>query len=129
MRRSSNTNTRGNQHVKLITSAIRGARDLSLQPQPDPHNAQQLNVPIPAPTKESRNQAMDAVTKVGEMASINVRKARAAMQKRFRAIELARSARPDDLNKAQKDMENVVQQSFKDIKEVVDAAKKGMEQS
>lgn len=72
--------------MKPIISAIQGSKDLNLQPQPDAHNTSQLNVPIPPPTKESRDLALTAATKAGETASVGVRNARAAMQKKLRAM-------------------------------------------
>lgn len=116
------------QHVKPIISAIQGSKDLNLQPQQDPHNALQLNVPIPPPTKESRELALGAAGKAGEKATTGIRDARAAMQKRLRAMELKKVARPDDLKKAHKDMEKVVEKGNADVKKIVEAAKKAMEQ-
>jgi ribosome recycling factor len=110
-------------------SAIQGSNDLNLQPQQDAHNALQLNIAIPPPTKESRDQAMGAATKAGETAYVGVRNARGAMQKRLRAMELKRTARPDDLKKAHKDMEKVVEKGNADIKKAVEVARKAMEQS
>jgi ribosome recycling factor len=117
------------QHVKPIVSAIQGSKDLNLQPQQDAKNALQLNIPIPPPTKESRELALGAAGKAGEAGSVGIRNSRAAMQKRLRAMELNRSARPDDIRKAHKDMEKVVEKGNADVKKAVDAAKKAMEQS
>ena len=117
------------QYVKPIISAIQGSKDLNLQPQPDAHNSSQLNVPIPPPTKESRDLAMSAASKAGETANVAVRNARGAMQKRLRAMELKRAVRPDDLKKAHKEMEKVVEKGVADVKKTVDAARKTMEQT
>lgn len=117
------------QHVKAIVSAIQGSKDLNLQPQPDAHNASQLNIPIPPPTKESRDLASAAASKAGETASVGVRNARAVMQKRLRAMELKKVVRPDDLKKAHKEMEKVAEKGISDIKKTVDAARKTMEQA
>ena len=110
-------------------SAIQGSRDLNLQPQPDAHNAAQLNVPIPPPTKESRDLALAAASKAGETANVGIRNARGAMQKRLRGMELKKVVRPDDLKKAHKEMEKVVEKGVADVKKSVDAARKTMEQS
>jgi ribosome recycling factor len=117
------------QHVKPIISAIQGSKDLNLQPQQDAHNASQLNVPIPPPTKESRDQALAAASKVGETAGVGIRNARGAMQKKLRAMELKKAVRPDDLKKAHKEMEKVVEKGNADIKKIVDTARKTMEQA
>lgn len=110
-------------------SAIQGSPDLNLQPQQDPHNASQLNVPIPPPTKESRDLALKSADKAGETASTGVRNARAAMQKKLRAMELKKAARPDDLKKAGKEMEKIVEKGVAEVKRTVDAARKTMEQA
>ncbi|KAE9368490.1 ribosome recycling factor [Stipitochalara longipes BDJ] len=117
------------EHVKPIVSAIQGSRDLNLQPQPDAQNASQLNVPIPPPTKESRDLALAAASKAGETANLGIRNARGAMQKRLRAMELKKAVRPDDLKKAHKEMEKVAEKGVADAKKFVDAARKTMEQS
>jgi ribosome recycling factor len=51
------------------------------------------------------------------------------MQKRLRAMELKKAARPDDLKKAHKEMEKIVEKGVQDIKNAVDAARKSMEQA
>lgn len=117
------------QHVKPIISAIQGSKDLNLQPQPDAHNELQLNIPIPPPTKESRDLALNAASKVGETANTGVKNARAAMQKKHRAMELGKRVRVDDLRKASKEMEKVVEKGVADVKKTVEAAKKAMESS
>ncbi|CZT46932.1 related to RRF1 Mitochondrial ribosome recycling factor [Rhynchosporium secalis] len=116
-------------HVKPIVSAIQASKDLNLQPVQDSQNATQLNVPIPPPTKESRDQALSAASKTGETANAGIRTARGAMQKRLRAMEIKKAVRPDDLKKASKDMEKIVEKGVADVKKTVDAARKGMEQS
>ncbi|RFU28358.1 hypothetical protein B7463_g7964, partial [Scytalidium lignicola] len=116
-------------HVKPIVSAIQGTKDLNLQPVVDAHNASQLNIPIPPPTKESRDLAMAAAHKAGETAHANVRNERAVMQKRLRAMELKKTVRPDDLRKAHKEMEKIVDAAGTNIKKTVDAARKAMEQA
>ena len=115
--------------MKPIISAIQGSRNLNLQPQQDPHSTLQLNIPIPPPTKESRDQAQAAAGKAGETGYTGIRNARAAMQKRLRAMELNKAVRPDDLRKAHKDMEKVVEKGNGEVKKAVEAAKKGMENS
>lgn len=72
---------------------------------------------------------MAAASKAGETANVGVRNARGAMQKRLRAMELKKAARPDDLKKAHKEMEKIVEKGVADVKKSVDAARKTMEQS
>lgn len=66
---------------------------------------------------------------MGETAYVGVRNSRAAMQKKLRAIELSKAARPDDIRKAHKEMEKVVEKGNADVKKTVEAARKAMEQS
>lgn len=51
------------------------------------------------------------------------------MQKRLRGMELKKAVRPDDLKKAHKEMEKVVEKAVGEVKKTVDAARKGMEQA
>jgi ribosome recycling factor len=51
------------------------------------------------------------------------------MQKRLRAMELSKAARPDDIRKAHKEMEKVVEKGNADVKKAVEAGRKAMEQS
>lgn len=51
------------------------------------------------------------------------------MQKKLRAMEVKKTVRPDDSKKAHKEMEKVVEKGNMDVKKLVDAARKGMEQS
>ena len=44
-------------------------------------------------------------------------------------MELKKAVRPDDLKKAHKEMEKVVEKGHTDVKKVVDAARKAMEQA
>ncbi|KAI9648852.1 hypothetical protein NHQ30_003493 [Ciborinia camelliae] len=116
-------------HIKPIISTIQSAATLQLQPQPDAHNPLALNIPIPAPTKESRDLALQAASKAGEQAGNGVRNARGAMQKKLRAMEVKKVVRPDDSKKAHKEMEKVVEKGNAEVKKLVEAARKGMEQA
>lgn len=49
------------------------------------------------------------------------------MQKRLRAMELNKTARPDDIRKGHKEMEKVVEKGNADIKKAVEMAIKAME--
>ncbi|QSZ29699.1 hypothetical protein DSL72_004216 [Monilinia vaccinii-corymbosi] len=116
-------------HIKSIISTIQSAPNLQLQPQPDPHNPLALNIPIPPPTKESRDLALQAASKAGEQASVGLRNARGAMQKKLRTMEIKKLVRPDDSKKAHKEMEKVVEKGNGEVKKLVEAARKGMEQA
>ncbi len=72
---------------------------------------------------------MSAASKAGETANVGIRNARGAMQKRLRGMELKKAVRPDDLKKAHKEMEKVVEKGVAEVKKTVDAARKTMEQA
>ncbi|DAA77567.1 TPA_exp: Uncharacterized protein A8136_6113 [Trichophyton benhamiae CBS 112371] len=116
----------GEEHdVKPVMSAITSS-DLSLNPQPDPHNPLQLNVPIPPPTKESREQTVKDAKVAMEKASNIVRNGRAALNKKLKGKEL-KKLRPDDVRKAIDQMEKIAEKGQKEVKDVFEAAKKALE--
>jgi len=116
------------EHIKPISSAIQSST-LSLTPQPDPTGANPLLLilNIPPPTADSRKAAVNEATKAGEKAGTSVRDARGKQQKKLRAMGLSKSARPDDLVKAGKAMEKVVEGGQGEVKKIVDGAKKVLE--
>ncbi|RAH46931.1 ribosome-recycling factor [Aspergillus brunneoviolaceus CBS 621.78] len=115
-------------HVKSIISAIISS-NLSLTPQADPHNALQLNVPIPPPTKESREHAVTMAKKAMEKAVTAVRDSRGVVHKRLQDMQKKKTARPDDVRKAQEQMEKLSEKGQKDVKELFETAKKAMERA
>lgn len=119
------------EYVKAVTTAIVTSRTLNpaLTPQPDPTgtNPLLLVVHVPPPTAESRKAAVNEAAKAGEKATVAVRDARAKQQKKLRAAEKDKSVRPDDLKKASTAMEKVVEKGQGEVKRVVDAAKKVLE--
>ncbi|TVY49813.1 Ribosome-recycling factor [Lachnellula occidentalis] len=118
------------EHLHPVMSAIQAAKIINLQPQIDPQNSTtQLNIRIPPPTKESRDQALADASKTGETAKAGVQTARSVQQKRLRGMELKKAVRPDDLKKAQKEMEKIVEKATTDVKKTVDTARKNMAQS
>ncbi|KAJ5545323.1 hypothetical protein N7535_006294 [Penicillium sp. DV-2018c] len=114
-------------HIKPLTSAIVSS-NLSLTPQPDPHNALQLNIPIPPPTKESRDKNIQAAKQAYERAASAVRDSRGAMHKRLQDLQKKKLARPDDVRKAHDQMEKATEQGQKDVKDAFDGARKTLEQ-
>ncbi|KAM5477133.1 ribosome-recycling factor [Microsporum audouinii] len=116
----------GEEHdVKAVMSAIT-ASDLSLNPQGDPHNPLQLNVAIPPPTKESREQTVKDAKAAMEKASNAVRNGRAALNKKLKGKEV-KKARPDDVRKAIDQMEKIAEKGQKEVKDVFEVAKKALE--
>ena len=82
---------------------------------------------IPPPTADSRKAAVAEATKAGDKASTSVRDARGKQQKKMRAMQLNKSARPDDLKKAGTMMEKVVEKGSAELKKVLDNARKVLE--
>ncbi len=101
---------------------------MNLHPQRHPEHALELNIVVPPPTKASRDLALVEMGKAGEKAGVGIRDARAAMQKRLRAMELNKVVSPDVIKKARKEMEKVVEKGNSDIKKAVDETKKVMGQ-
>ncbi|KAF3482042.1 uncharacterized protein GIQ15_04801 [Arthroderma uncinatum] len=116
----------GEEHdVKPVMSAIK-ASDLSLNPQADPNNPLQLNVPIPPPTKESRDQTVKDAKVAMEKASNAVRNGRAALNKKLKGKEVKKN-RPDEVRKAVDQMEKIAEKGQKEVKDIFDAARKALE--
>ncbi|KAH7135952.1 ribosome recycling factor-domain-containing protein [Dendryphion nanum] len=115
------------EHVKPVTSAI-AASPHNLAPQP-PHSDSPLTipVPIPPPTGESRQAALESAQKASEQADRVIHDARAAHNKKLRNFKLEKSVLPDDLQKAGKRMEEVVKNGHAEVKRIVDGAKKVLE--
>ena len=67
---------------------------------------------------------MAAANKAGDVAGNNIRSARQAQQKKLRAMQLAKTARPDDLKKAGSLMEKVIEKGVAEVKKITDGAKK-----
>jgi ribosome recycling factor len=112
------------QLVKPVKSAIQNS-DLSLTPQgPTADAPTTLTLAIPPPTGESRAKAAEQATKVAEKVLGEIRQARGAQQKKMRAMQVAKTVRPDDLQKAHKLMEEVVQRGNSEVKRILDGAKR-----
>ena len=114
--------------MKPVTTSIQSS-SLSLTPQPDStgSNPLLLTIAIPPPTADSRRAAVAEASKAGEKAGMAVRDARGKQQKKLRALQLGKVARPDDLKKAGGLMEKVVEKGSAEVKRVVDGARKVLE--
>ncbi|KAL3448874.1 ribosome recycling factor-domain-containing protein [Aspergillus insuetus] len=115
-------------YLKPISSAILSS-NLSLTPQPDSHNALQLNIPIPPPTKESRDQTVLVAKAAMEKASNSVRDARGVVHKRLQTLVKKKAARPDDARKSQDKMDKLTEKGQKEVKDLFETAKKAMERA
>jgi ribosome recycling factor len=115
--------------VKPINTAI-VTSPLNLTPHgPTPDAPTTLTIQVPPPTGESRMQAVDAAKKEEEVALGRIRDARSKHQKKLRAMGISKSVRPDDLQKAQKTMEDVAKRGNEDIKKVVEDARRVLERA
>lgn len=72
--------------------------------------------------------ALETALKSAEATGHQVMQARAAQQKKLRAMKLARLVGPDDRRKAGEKMEKVVERATAEVKQVVDRARKVLEQ-
>ncbi|KAE8376181.1 ribosome recycling factor [Aspergillus bertholletiae] len=115
-------------HIKPITSAVVSS-DLSLTPQPDAHNSLQLNIPIPPPTKESRDQTVSIAKTAMEKATAAVRDSRGSIHKRLQDMQKKKIARPDDVRKAQEQVDKITEKGQREVRDLFEAAKKAMERA
>ncbi|RYO40834.1 hypothetical protein AA0113_g1654 [Alternaria arborescens] len=114
-------------HIKPISTAI-AASPHSLTPlTPEPTNPLTIQVPLPPPTGESRRMAVAEAVKASERADKDIQKERQDHNKRLRNFELNRSVLPDDLQKAKKQMEEVVKNGHEEVKRISDGAKRVLE--
>ncbi|KAL1960763.1 hypothetical protein VTO42DRAFT_6593 [Malbranchea cinnamomea] len=110
-------------YIKPISSAISSSH-LSLNAQLDPHNPLQLNIPIPPPTKESRDAAVKDAKTAMERAANAVRLGRSEVNKKLQNMGKQKAAPPDDLRKAKEMMEKIAQRGQKEIQDLFAGAKK-----
>ncbi|KAL1854753.1 ribosome-recycling factor [Paecilomyces lecythidis] len=115
-------------YVKPTMSAIVSS-DLSLTPQQDSRNPLQLNITIPPPTKESREQTVQVAKAAADKASNAIRNARGSVHKRLQDMQKKKLARPDDIRKAHDEMEKVQEKGQKEVRDIFEATKKALEQA
>lgn len=116
-----------NQIKPIITAIL--SSNLSVTPQQDPHNPSQLNLSIPPPTKESRDQTVQLAKHSMERAANVIRDSRGVVHKRLQEAQKKRIARADDVKKTHEKMEKLVERGHKDIKGLFETAKKALEQA
>lgn len=87
----------------------------------------QLNIPIPPPTKESRDQTVQEAKKAWEKAANAIRDSRGSVHKALQQAQKKKIASQDDARKAQGEMEKLSEKGQKDAKEVLETAKKALE--
>lgn len=115
------------QQSKLVSSAI-SSSNLSLNPQQDPSNPLQLNVPIPPPTRESRDAAVKEAKALMEKATQGIKNARQTTNKKLKDMGQKKVIQPDMLHSGLKEMEKIVQTGQKAMKDAWEAAQKALQQ-
>ncbi|OCK73817.1 ribosome recycling factor [Lepidopterella palustris CBS 459.81] len=113
--------------VKPVSSAIAASPHNLVPQQPPPDSPLTIPVLIPPPTGESRRAALDAAQKAADTATTAVQDARAAHHKKLRKFQVDKSVRPDDIQKAHKNMEEVVKKGIAEVKRIADGLKRVLE--
>ena len=86
-----------------------------------------LLIPIPPPTTEARAETQTLASKKGEEALFALKEARGARWKVLRAMELAKQVGPDQLRKAQNDLDKKNEENVKEVKGVMEGFRRGLE--
>ncbi|KAG7005935.1 hypothetical protein G7Y79_00017g043170 [Physcia stellaris] len=125
------------EHVKYISSALQSS-PLSLQvltPSPPPNSGSgasssnqqlEIHIPVPPTTTESRQAASAQATAKGDAALSALNQARAVQKKRLRALSLARKVGPDELKRAEKEMEKINKEAEGVVGRIVEEKKRGL---
>ncbi len=108
------------KYTKSISGAILDA-DIGLNPQPSPTSPQQLIVPIPQPTKESRQRLAESVGPIAEKAKEDVRKIRHHTIKHFQAVK--KGASKDSIAHELKNIEKMVKSTTESIDQHLQSAR------
>ena len=96
----------------------------SLNPQASPTEPLTLTIPLPPVTQESRQEAARAVGQKGEAALFAMREARGAQRKKLRALELGKMVGPDELRRAEKEVDKVNEGAVAEAKKTVEEGKR-----
>ncbi|KAH0609060.1 uncharacterized protein H6S33_001288 [Morchella sextelata] len=109
-------------NVKKVMKALQQA-DLNVTPIVDAKTPTQITMPLPPPTKESRVATVDAAAKAGERANNALRNARQGSHKKIKSLK---SMRVDDVRKADKQLEKIMDKVGAEAKKIIEAAKKSI---
>lgn len=72
---------------------------------------------------------MQSAKAAGDKAASVVRDSRGAVHKRLQDLQKKKIARPDDVRKAQDQMEKITEKGQKEVKDLFEAAKKALERA
>jgi len=108
------------QNMKAVEKAIIEA-SLGLNPQND---GEVLRIPMPALTEERRRDIVKMAKKAGEDAKISIRKSRQDARALLDALKADGEASADDIERAMKKVEEIVQTGTADVDAIVTAREK-----
>lgn len=108
--------------MKKVVKALQQA-DLNVTPIVDAKTPTQIAMPLPPPTKESRVATVDAAAKAGERANNALRNARQGSHKKIKSLK---NMRMDDVRKADKQLEKIMDKVGAEAKKIIEAAKKSI---
>lgn len=108
--------------MKKVFTALQKA-EFNITPTADPKNPNNILMPLPPPTKESRMAMVDAASKVGEKANTTLRNTRQGSHKMIKSFK---SMRQDDMRKVDKQLEKIMEKAGVDAKKVTEGAKKAI---
>ncbi|KAL9077813.1 MAG: hypothetical protein Q9161_000185 [Pseudevernia consocians] len=112
-------------HLKPVLSALASLASLSYTVSPtDPLT---LTIAIPPVTAESRLAAKKHADKKGEEALFALREARGTQRKRHRSMELGKLVGPDELRRAEKEVERLNEGAAGVAKGMVEGCRRGLE--
>lgn len=113
------------QHLKPVLSALASLPSLTYTTSPtDPLT---LTIAIPPVTAESRLAAKKQADKKGEEALFALREARGAQRKKHRSMELGRLVGPDELRRAEREVEKVNEGAVGEARRLVEGCRRGLE--
>ena len=113
------------QHLKPILSSLASVPSLTYTTSPtDPLT---ITIAIPPVTAESRLAAKKQADKKGEEALFALREARGAQRKRHRRMELGRLVVPDELRRAEREVERMNEGAVGEAKGLVEGCRRGLE--
>lgn len=113
------------QHVKPILSSLASVPSLTYTTSPtDPLT---ITIAIPPVTAESRLAAKKQADKKGEEALFALREARGAQRKRHRRMELGKLVVPDELRRAEREVERMNEGAVGEARGLVEGSRRGLE--
>lgn len=82
-----------------------------------------LSLVVPPATRESRMAVLELATKRGEGTALAIKEARGRMQKTLHRMRMGKTALPDEITRAGREMERKVEDAHTTVKEMVRLAR------